>query len=307
VALATRDRDTLGDPVRDTFVLHNGDLRSWNIAIPADYYHLQLAVGDALFAQGPQTVAVEGETWLDGAYTDAGEFLTLSANMLLLDRFLTVSIGQEGGYTTLNYVSLASLPRDFDEDGTPNFNDNCWNIANPGQEDTDGNKVGDLCNDFEDADSDEWADDLDNCPAHTNPLQEDLDSDGVGDPCDCAPSDGGSFAIPTEVQDVRIFIIMTTTFVGWSELNATAGEGTAYDLVSMALSDLLLQGSYDGSECLHDDFATTPAIDSREDPVLGEGFLYLVRAENVCGVGTYGSGTGDPDPRSALDSAGPCP
>jgi hypothetical protein len=44
-------------------------------------------------------------------------------------------------------------------------------------------------------------------------------------------------------------------------------------------------------------------------PAAGDGFLYLVRAANACGVADYGSGlnAGSPDPRTALDGIVPCP
>jgi hypothetical protein len=58
-----------------------------------------------------------------------------------------------------------------------------------GQADADGNGVGDACNDFEDADGDDFADDLDNCPVDANRDQADLDVDGVGDVCDNCPED----------------------------------------------------------------------------------------------------------------------
>jgi hypothetical protein len=71
----------------------------------------------------------------------------------------------------------------------PDTADNCRFDANPGQEDTDGDGKGDVCNDDDDTDADEWADDVDNCPDVANPAQSDADGDGLGDACD-ADRDG---------------------------------------------------------------------------------------------------------------------
>jgi hypothetical protein len=74
---------------------------------------------------------------------------------------------------------------DDDGDGIPNVDDNCPDHPNPGQEDADGDDVGDACDpDLIDSDGDGLVDAQDNCPLTANALQEDGDGDGVGDACD---------------------------------------------------------------------------------------------------------------------------
>lgn len=58
---------------------------------------------------------------------------------------------------------------DKDNDGLLNDDDNCELMFNTGQVDGDNDGVGDLC---------------DNCPVVPNPIQNDLDGDGMGDDCD---------------------------------------------------------------------------------------------------------------------------
>ena len=76
---------------------------------------------------------------------------------------------------------------DDDNDGILNGVDNCPETANPGQEDTDDNGVGDAC---QDTDGDGILDIDDNCPTTSNPDQQDTDGNGVGDACQDTDEDG---------------------------------------------------------------------------------------------------------------------
>lgn len=80
------------------------------------------------------------------------------------------------------------VANDNDDDGVTDSEDNCPDVSNPGQTDTDNDGEGDECDD--DDDNDGVNDTDDNCPLVANPDQADQDNDGIGDACDDPDGDG---------------------------------------------------------------------------------------------------------------------
>ncbi len=78
---------------------------------------------------------------------------------------------------------------DIDGDGVLNGQDNCPTAANPGQQNQDGDALGDVCD--SDVDGDGVANNVDNCPLVANPGQQDADMDGAGDLCDADDDNDG--------------------------------------------------------------------------------------------------------------------
>lgn len=87
----------------------------------------------------------------------------------------------------ITYLTLPQL--DSDGDGILDDSDNCPAVANPGQEDFDGDTLGDPCD--PDDDNDTIPDEIDNCPLTANQDQADNDGDGGGDLCDADDDNDG--------------------------------------------------------------------------------------------------------------------
>jgi len=84
-------------------------------------------------------------------------------------------------------------PLDFDNDGINNLVDNCPNISNSSQTDSNRNGIGNACQlEFgPDADDDGVYNQDDNCPSMYNPEQTNTDNDSEGDVCDSDDDNDG--------------------------------------------------------------------------------------------------------------------
>lgn len=224
--------------------------------------------------------------------------------------------------------ALERVAPDQDGDGVPNATDTCPYIPDPAQTDTDGDGVGNACDNCingananqRDLDRDGVGDVCDNCPVVSNPTQTDSQGYGVGDACalpdadsdgvpdsnDCAPANGAAYFVPGAIASIGLSGKVVTA-LSWPA--ADAGSSTVYDVASGQLNQLRSDQSFVGVGCLSNGQPGLTYNDVRPNPGLGNGYYYLLRGTNVCGVGTYGQGRAAPDPRLYLNApgTGPCP
>jgi hypothetical protein len=87
------------------------------------------------------------------------------------------------GLQIIDVESCKLLSPDSDGDGIIDGFDNCPLASNPNQADTNGDGIGDACENT-DSDGDGIFDGIDNCPLEPNPNQEDTNGNGIGDACE---------------------------------------------------------------------------------------------------------------------------
>lgn len=95
-------------------------------------------------------------------------------------------------------VVVLSEATDADWDGIPDIFDNCPDVSNADQVDTDRDRLGDACD--TDDDNDTIPDSNDNCPLIFNFDQANRDGDDFGDACDNCPSVANNTQTDTDVD-----------------------------------------------------------------------------------------------------------
>lgn len=136
-------------------------------------------------------------------------------------------------------------------------------------------------NDGLDTDFDGICDLSDNCPNVFNPAQEDSDdddNDGHDDDFDCRPTDDSLWSIPDSIIDLTISGNMPTIATWNAPTNTGGSETLLYDVIT---SDIPYD--FSEAACMESNQTDFIAIDSADPPLSGEVIYYLIRVKNSCG------------------------
>ncbi len=115
-------------------------------------------------------------------------------------------------------------------------------------------------------------------------IDPDDDGDGVPDVEDCAPRDAAASSPPPEVQGVRLSGSGAVA-VDWDP----QASGTRFDVAAGSAATMAEDGDFARAGCRADGVPEAPWLDDQAGPTAGDARYYLLRAENVCGAGSWGT------------------
>ena len=210
-------------------------------------------------------------------------------------------------YTTASYAASDFEISDPDGDAVESGSDNCPNVSNPIQENSDLDSLGDACDNCPlvdnesqmDTDHDGFGDACDLCPTVPDAFQSDTDGDGLGDNCDPdADADGVANSMDCAVLDNTIWSspepITAVDFaadeetISWDPQSPADGSTATFDVVKGDLGTLALSGgSFSSAICVVAHKPSTSYVDAMI-PDSGTAFYYIVRPRTACGPGDYG-------------------
>lgn len=152
---------------------------------------------------------------------------------------VTLKVG-DGSYTYVetktNFVTVTDEVLDDDEDGVLNQNDNCPEAANSGQEDLDGDGIGDVCDD--DIDGDGVTDEIDTCP--NTPTGVTVNANG----CIILPSNNFNIEVKSETcPDKHNGQIKITASATYDYVATISGENKSFQ--NNLTVDNFAPGTYD--------------------------------------------------------------
>ena len=114
------------------------------------------------------------------------------------------------------------------------------------------------------------------------------DEDVVLNGDDCAPGDPDTWIEATTVAGLSVRDSGTTELT-WTDQSGATGPSVRYDVLTGDVSDLVVLG-LDDTSCLVSGLAMDNYVDPRPNPDPDDGYYYLVRARNPCGVASLGTG-----------------
>ena len=186
--------------------------------------------------------------------------------------------------------SIVSTCVDNDNDAVHDWVDNCPYDANSNQYDPDGDGAGQAC---------------DNCPDLVNPDQANHDGDSDGDACD---DDDDNDGVPdgddcAPINPFAAQAALPAENVGWAEPDTTTltWQKGQYSLSSNIYRAAVAMGTTPGWSCL-DGAVFGSSYNEADVPASGEGFSYVISAENICGETHSGA-----DSEGQLRIPTPCP